>query len=61
MIDGLLTFAASPSCRSRRRPHKLPRLLEFDGEHLDAAQLIDILWNLIGGGVDTTTSLTSLT
>ena len=33
---------------------------DFDGKHLDDAQLIDILWNLIGGGVDTTTSLTSL-
>ena len=33
---------------------------DFDGEQLDDSQLIDILWNLIGGGVDTTTSLTSL-
>jgi cytochrome P450 len=33
---------------------------EFDGRRLDDNQLIDILWNLIGGGVDTTTSLTAL-
>jgi cytochrome P450 len=34
---------------------------EFDGKRLSDAQLLDILWNLIAGGVDTTTSLTSLT
>ena len=33
---------------------------EFDGKRLDDGQLLGILWNLIGGGVDTTTSLTSL-
>ncbi len=33
---------------------------DFEGKRLDDSQLIDILWNLIGGGVDTTTSLTSL-
>jgi cytochrome P450 len=32
---------------------------EFQGERLSDEQLIGILWNLIGGGVDTTTSLTS--
>lgn len=32
----------------------------FDGEPLSDTQLLDVLWNLIGGGVDTTTSLTSL-
>lgn len=34
---------------------------EFEGQRLDDEQLIGILWNLIGGGVDTTTSLTSWT
>lgn len=34
--------------------------LEVDGERLDNDELIAVLWNLIGGGVDTTTSLTSL-
>jgi cytochrome P450 len=33
--------------------------LEIDGAPLTQAQVLDILWNLIGGGVDTTTSLTS--
>ncbi|MGO4444233.1 cytochrome P450 [Mycobacterium sp. 2YAF39] len=33
---------------------------EFDGKRLDDAQLLNILWNLIGGGVDTTTSQTAL-
>jgi cytochrome P450 len=60
MIDGLLKFAAT------RRSHPGDDLtsflvqFEFDGRPLDDAQLIDILWNLIGGGVDTTTSLTAL-
>ncbi len=34
---------------------------EFDGKRLDDAQLLNILWNLIAGGVDTTTSQTALT
>lgn len=32
---------------------------EFEGGQLTDQQLLDIMWNLIGGGVDTTTSLTS--
>ncbi|HEY3669656.1 MAG TPA: cytochrome P450 [Acidimicrobiia bacterium] len=35
--------------------------LEIDGSPLTEDQVIDILWNLIGGGVDTTTALTSWT
>lgn len=34
--------------------------LEVDGERLGNEDLIAVLWNLIGGGLDTTTSLTSL-
>jgi cytochrome P450 len=34
---------------------------DFDGKRLDDAQLLNILWNLIAGGVDTTTSQTALT
>ncbi len=60
MMDGLLEFAAT----RRTDPHDdLTSFLvqfEFDGKRLDDNQLLDILWNLIGGGVDTTTSLTSL-
>ncbi|KUI21608.1 cytochrome [Mycobacterium sp. GA-1285] len=60
MINGLLEFVAT------RRAHPTDDLtsllvqMEFDGRRLDDRQLIDILWNLIGGGVDTTTSLTAL-
>lgn len=35
-------------------------LLEVDGRRLGDDDLIAVLWNLIGGGLDTTTSLTSL-
>jgi cytochrome P450 len=34
---------------------------QFDGQRLTDEQLLNILWNLIGGGVDTTTSQTALT
>lgn len=48
----------------RRQPGDdlLSRLvtMEVNGERLDNDVLIAILWNLIGGGLDTTTSLTSL-
>ena len=33
---------------------------EVSGQRLDNDELIAVLWNLIGGGLDTTTSLTSL-
>lgn len=60
MIEGLLAFVAA---RRKDPGDDLTSFLvqfDFDGERLDDSQLIDILWNLIGGGVDTTTSLTSL-
>ena len=34
--------------------------MEVDGETLGNEELVPILWNLIGGGLDTTTSLTAL-
>jgi cytochrome P450 len=34
--------------------------MEVDDEGLSNDELVGVLWNLIGGGVDTTTSLTSL-
>lgn len=34
--------------------------IQVDGRRLDDHQLRAVLWNLIGGGLDTTTSLTSL-
>src|ERR1044071_1107961 len=60
MLDGLLTHIGA------RRAEPLDDLTSFlvqfevDGRRLDDQQLLDILWNLIGGGVDTTTSLTAL-
>ena len=60
MIDGLLKFAATRRADPGDDLTSFLVSYDFDGKHLDDAQLIDILWNLIGGGVDTTTSLTSL-
>jgi cytochrome P450 len=34
--------------------------LELEGRRLDDDELVAVLWNLIGGGLDTTTSLTAL-
>jgi cytochrome P450 len=53
--------------RRRPRPDLLTALAETevdepDGRrHLTDDELVAVLWNLIGGGLDTTTSLTSLT
>jgi cytochrome P450 len=38
---------------------KLVALEVEDGRHLREDELVGVLWNLIGGGLDTTTSLTS--
>ena len=62
MIEELLATAAE----RRRQPRHdiLSRLVELEvdgGRHLGDDELIGVLWNLIGGGLDTTTSLTSLT
>ena len=60
MIDGLLEFAAARRADPGDDLTSFLVQFEFDGKRLDDKQLIDILWNLIGGGVDTTTSLTAL-
>jgi cytochrome P450 len=36
-------------------------MMEVDGEKLSNEDLVAMVWNLIGGGLDTTTSLTSMT
>ena len=60
MISDLLAAAQS------RREHPAADLLtdlvtlEVDGQRLSDDQLTSVLWNLVGGGLDTTTSLTSL-
>ncbi len=60
MIDGLLKFAAARRADPGDDLTSFLVQFEFEGKRLDDNQLIDILWNLIGGGVDTTTSLTAL-
>ncbi|WP_123027757.1 cytochrome P450 [Mycolicibacterium stellerae] len=60
MLDGLGKFIAAR--RADPGDDLTSFLVQFDieGTRLDDSQLLDILWNLIGGGVDTTTSLTAL-
>ncbi len=61
MMHDVLEFAAN----RRADPHDdLTSFLiqfEFDGQRLSDEQLLNIIWNLIAGGVDTTTSQTALT
>ena len=61
MMEGLLKFAATRRVEPRDDLTSFLIQFEFDGKRLDDAQLLDILWNLIAGGVDTTTSQTALT
>jgi cytochrome P450 len=61
MMAGLLEEAED----RRRRPRSdlLSALVELtleDGSRLDDDQVGAVLWNLVGGGLDTTTSLTAL-
>jgi cytochrome P450 len=60
MMDGLAQFAATRRARPGDDLTSFLVQFEFDGKRLDDTQLLDILWNLIGGGVDTTTSQTAL-
>ncbi|MBV9513384.1 MAG: cytochrome P450 [Mycobacteriaceae bacterium] len=60
MMDGLLRFAAARRTSPQDDLTSFLVSFEFDGKHLDDEQLLSILWNLIGGGVDTTTSQTAL-
>ena len=61
MMQGVLEFAASRRAEARDDLTSFLIQFEFDGKRLDDAQLLNILWNLIAGGVDTTTSQTALT
>lgn len=61
MMEGVLEFAASRRTEARDDLTSFLIQFEFDGKRLDDAQLLNILWNLIAGGVDTTTSQTALT
>lgn len=61
MMEGLRQFAASRRAEPGTDLTSFLVQFEFDGRRLDDTQILDILWNLIGGGVDTTTSQTALT
>ena len=61
MLDGLLEFAATRRAEPGDDLTSFLIQFEFDGKRLDDEQLLNILWNLIAGGVDTTTSQTALT
>lgn len=61
MMDELLQFAATRRAEPQADLTSFLVQFEFDGRRLDDRQVLDILWNLIGGGVDTTTSQTALT
>lgn len=61
MMDELLKFAATRRAEPQSDLISFLVQFEFDGGRLGDRQVLDILWNLIGGGVDTTTSQTALT
>jgi cytochrome P450 len=61
LMQGVLEFAATRRAEARDDLTSFLIQFEFDGKRLDDAQLLNILWNLIAGGVDTTTSQTALT
>jgi cytochrome P450 len=65
LMDGMIAELLSVAEERRRDPRedilsKLVALDIEDGRKLRDDELIGVLWNLIGGGLDTTTSLTSL-
>jgi cytochrome P450 len=62
MVAGLL--AEADDRRRAPRQDLLSELVQLrldDGRHLSDQEISSVLWNLVGGGLDTTTSLTSLT
>jgi cytochrome P450 len=61
MTEQLAEFAAARRADPKDDLTSFLVRLEIDGQPLTDQQVNDILWNLIGGGVDTTTSLTSWT
>jgi cytochrome P450 len=61
MMEEVLKFAAARRAEARDDLTSFLIQFEFDGQRLTDEQLLNILWNLIAGGVDTTTSQTALT
>ena len=61
MMEEVLQHAATRRADKKEDLTSFLIQFEFEGEKLDDTQLLNILWNLIAGGVDTTTSQTALT
>lgn len=61
MMADVIEFASARRAEVRDDLTSFLIRFEFDGKRLDDTQLLNILWNLIAGGVDTTTSQTALT
>jgi cytochrome P450 len=61
MMQGVLEYAATRRSKPEDDLTSFLIQFEFDGQRLTDEQLLNILWNLIAGGVDTTTSQTALT
>jgi cytochrome P450 len=61
MMEEVLQYTAARRADKQEDLTSFLIQFEFDGKRLDDAQLLNILWNLIAGGVDTTTSQTALT
>ena len=65
MMDEMIVELLKVAAVRRHHPEedilsKLVAMEVDDGRHLNDEELVGVLWNLIGGGLDTTTSLTSL-
>ena len=61
LMQGVLDFAASRKAAPTDDLTSFLLQFEFDGQRLTDEQLLGIIWNLVAGGVDTTTSQTGLT
>lgn len=61
MMQGVLEYAALRRGDPKEDLTSFLLQFEFENQRLSDEQLLNIIWNLIGGGVDTTTSQTSLT
>ncbi len=61
MMEEVIEFAANRRSKPEDDLTSFLIHFEFDGQRLTDEQLLNILWNLIAGGVDTTKSQTALT
>ncbi|TDK99171.1 cytochrome P450 [Mycobacterium paragordonae] len=61
MMQGVLGYAALRRGDPKEDLTSFLLQFEFENQRLTDEQLLNIIWNLIGGGVDTTTSQTALT